>query len=171
MPENSKNYRLWFICNVLLIWMTSWEVSYQNPVLLKWLFEPCFCMCSIRILKKFWLIPSMNHYYGSWSVEAFTSCVFIGPLPNTLPDFWQMVWEQRCEIIVMLTGLVEGGKVSKHLIMHRLIIFPAQRKCTQYWPEPQDGRLDYGNTEVKFIAQKQYSFYICTTLEISQVWN
>ena len=41
------------------------------------------------------------------------SCV--GPLPNTVADFWQMVWEQKCEIIVMLTGLIEGGKVREAL--------------------------------------------------------
>ena len=46
---------------------------------------------------------------------------FIGPLPNTVSHFWQMVWEQKCEIIVMLTGLIEGGKVSKiHSYNHKL---------------------------------------------------
>ena len=70
----------------------------------------------------------------------------------------------------MLTGLVEGGKVSKLFVTHHLISYiSVQRKCTQYWPEPQDGILTYGNTEVKFLAQKQYSFYNYTTLEISQV--
>ena len=70
----------------------------------------------------------------------------------------------------MLTGLVEGGKVSKLLIDRYLIGYiSVQRKCTQYWPDPQDGTLEYGNTEVKFLAQKQYSFYNYTTLEISQV--
>ena len=35
-----------------------------------------------------------------------------GPLPDTIADFWEMVWEQRSPVIVMLTKLEERGKVG-----------------------------------------------------------
>ncbi|XP_048871237.1 receptor-type tyrosine-protein phosphatase H-like isoform X3 [Brienomyrus brachyistius] len=59
-----------------------------------------------------------------------------GPLPNTVNDFWRMIWEQDVTGVVMVTNCNEGGKV----------------KCEQYWPEnslPQT----YGNLAVKVTSE------------------
>ena len=41
-----------------------------------------------------------------------------GPLPSTFDDFWAMVWEQNSHIIVMLTQLVERGRVRLSLYVY-----------------------------------------------------
>ncbi len=51
-----------------------------------------------------------------------------GPLPGTKGDFWYMAWQTQADLIVMLTGLIEKGKV----------------KCHQYWPD-LDEVLDLGD--------------------------
>ena len=35
-----------------------------------------------------------------------------GPKPETVNDFWKMVWQQRSHVIVMLTQTTEKCKVS-----------------------------------------------------------
>ena len=34
-------------------------------------------------------------------------CIQTGPLPNTLDDFWRMIWENRLPTIIMLTKCFE----------------------------------------------------------------
>ena len=41
----------------------------------------------------------------------YLCCVVTGPLPTTIGDFWRMIWEYKATDVVMLTGVVEAGKV------------------------------------------------------------
>ncbi|XP_037628635.1 tyrosine-protein phosphatase non-receptor type 7-like [Sebastes umbrosus] len=46
-----------------------------------------------------------------------------GPMLHTVGDFWDMVWQERSSIIVMVTRLKENNE-----------------KCELYWPQPRERR-------------------------------
>ncbi|XP_048806975.1 receptor-type tyrosine-protein phosphatase N2 isoform X2 [Lagopus muta] len=58
-----------------------------------------------------------------------------GPLPATVADFWQMVWENGCVVIVMLTPLTESGV----------------KQCYHYWPD--EGSNLYHIYEVNLVSE------------------
>ncbi|XP_053085256.1 tyrosine-protein phosphatase non-receptor type 5 isoform X3 [Pangasianodon hypophthalmus] len=63
-----------------------------------------------------------------------------GPTVNTVGDFWRMVWQERCPIIVMITNIEEKNE-----------------KCTEYWPEDSMTCEGIEITVKQFIQADDYS--------------
>nr|XP_042912035.1 receptor-type tyrosine-protein phosphatase T [Parasteatoda tepidariorum] len=76
-----------------------------------------------------------NYVNGEHSEKEYVAAQ--GPLPNTIDDFWRMIWQLNSTKIVMLTNLVEHG----------------ERKVEKYWPEETD---KYGNITVTLISQHEF---------------
>ncbi|XP_012500561.1 PREDICTED: receptor-type tyrosine-protein phosphatase eta [Propithecus coquereli] len=74
-----------------------------------------------------------NYMPGYHSKKDFIATQ--GPLPNTLKDFWRMVWEKNVYAIIMLTKCVEQGRT----------------KCEEYWPSKQ--AHDYGDITVAMTSE------------------
>ncbi|XP_061466168.1 receptor-type tyrosine-protein phosphatase eta [Rhineura floridana] len=58
-----------------------------------------------------------------------------GPLPNTVQDFWRMIWEKKIYAVVMLTKCIEQGRT----------------KCEEYWPNKQSKH--YGDITVAMTSE------------------
>ncbi|XP_061744738.1 protein tyrosine phosphatase receptor type Fa isoform X6 [Nerophis ophidion] len=71
-----------------------------------------------------------------------------GPLPETLSDFWRLVWEQRTCTLVMMTRLEEKSRV----------------KCDQYWPGR--GTETYGMIQVTMLDSVELATYSVRTFAL-----
>lgn len=52
---------------------------------------------------------SLQGYKGK--SRSYIACQ--APLPETVQDFWRMIWEQQCKVVIMLTACEENGVVTK----------------------------------------------------------
>ncbi|XP_017055441.1 tyrosine-protein phosphatase non-receptor type 9 isoform X2 [Drosophila ficusphila] len=76
-----------------------------------------------------------------------------GPLPKTSQDFWRMIWEQHCLVIVMTTRVMERGRV----------------KCGQYWEPTEESSLEFGDYHVRTISVECNEDYMVASLELRNI--
>ncbi|XP_010151858.1 PREDICTED: tyrosine-protein phosphatase non-receptor type 3 isoform X1 [Eurypyga helias] len=75
-----------------------------------------------------------------------------GPLPHTCAHFWQVVWDHKLSLIIMLTTLTERGRT----------------KCHQYWPDPPDV-MEYGSFRVRCNSEDCTIAYVVREMEITNL--
>ncbi|XP_014669384.1 PREDICTED: receptor-type tyrosine-protein phosphatase O-like [Priapulus caudatus] len=87
--------------------------------------------------------PTTDYINANYIPGENSSAEYIaaqGPLEGTVNDFWRMIWEQRVEVIVMLTKTVEKNK----------------KKCEKYWPA--SGKpTKYGDIVVELLIEQAES--------------
>uniref|UniRef100_A0A8C9SG92 Receptor-type tyrosine-protein phosphatase kappa n=1 Tax=Scleropages formosus TaxID=113540 RepID=A0A8C9SG92_SCLFO len=73
----------------------------------------------------------------------------LGPVHETVYDFWRMIWQEQSACIVMVTNLVEVGRV----------------KCYKYWPD--DAEV-YGDFKVTFVEVEPLAEYVVRTFTLER---
>ncbi|XP_044163802.1 receptor-type tyrosine-protein phosphatase delta-like isoform X2 [Acropora millepora] len=71
------------------------------------------------------------------------------PIPDTIPDFWRMIWEQESSTVVMLSKETESGKVKVH----------------RYWPAKQPANI--GNLVVEMTNEMVYDDYTMREIKLT----
>ncbi|XP_061180989.1 transmembrane 9 superfamily member 3-like [Saccostrea echinata] len=69
-------------------------------------------------------VQDQNDYINASYISSYRKekayILTLGPItPDTVLDFWRMVWQTNCKCVVMLAALREGEK----------------KKCSKYWPD------------------------------------
>ncbi|XP_066555401.1 receptor-type tyrosine-protein phosphatase kappa isoform X3 [Amia ocellicauda] len=72
-----------------------------------------------------------------------------GPVHETVYDFWRMIWQEQSACVVMVTNLVEVGRV----------------KCYKYWPD--DAEV-YGDFKVTFVEVEPLAEYVVRTFTLER---
>uniref|UniRef100_A0A669PST2 Tyrosine-protein phosphatase non-receptor type 13 n=1 Tax=Phasianus colchicus TaxID=9054 RepID=A0A669PST2_PHACC len=86
--------------------------------------------------------------------EEFVYIACQGPLPTTVADFWQMVWEQNCTVIAMMTQEVEGEKI----------------KCQRYWPDVlHKTTMITDRLRLALVRFQQLKGFIIRVLELEEI--
>lgn len=95
-----------------------------------------------------------NHIKMSVKDEDFAYIACQGPLPTTMGDFWQMVWEQKANVVAMMTQEIEGGKV----------------KCQRYWPDsPGTTEMVDERLQVKLVKDQYLDHFVIRLMEVKDV--
>ncbi|XP_071119356.1 uncharacterized protein [Haliotis cracherodii] len=76
-----------------------------------------------------------------------------GPVDAIVNDFWRMIWQLNTSKIVMLTNIVEEGRM----------------KCVMYWPEHSAGAVQYGNMVIECTTEEVLAHYTIRTLKICKI--
>ncbi|KAJ7424551.1 protein tyrosine phosphatase, receptor type K [Willisornis vidua] len=72
-----------------------------------------------------------------------------GPVHETVYDFWRMIWQEQSACVVMVTNLVEVGRV----------------KCYKYWPDDTEV---YGDFKVTCVEMEPLAEYVVRTFTLGR---
>lgn len=81
-----------------------------------------------------------------------------------------MVWQEHCNLIVVITNLVERGKVSSREKGSRKTI-ELQRKCDVYWPTCKKTPLIFGQLQIGLTAEMPNANFVHRILSIKSAKN
>ena len=124
----------------------------------------------------------LSHVQGYKHKKAFI--IAQSPMENTVKDFWKMIVERECTVVVMLCGFEEDGEVNTSNIIIPLLVslcyivsfythtelfmhyaLHSQSVCHQYWSST--GSVNYDDLCVELVSEEQLGGYVERTLSVT----
>ena len=133
----------------------NWDRSKANPSLNR--YKDILAHGATAIRKKPSFIGDTNDYINAnrftleiceWYRQDYIMTQ--GPMPNTVFDFWAMVFNERCPMIVMVTSEVESGRT----------------KCHMYWPASEGEEVSNDYITVECTDSVDYGHSVVTHLTV-----
>ncbi|KAK6470600.1 tyrosine-protein phosphatase non-receptor type 22-like isoform X1 [Huso huso] len=84
---------------------------------------------------------------GAYGQKAYIATQ--GPLPNTVLDFWRMIWEYNVQVIVMACREFEMGR----------------KKCERYWAAPEEETFKCGVFSISCESEENKGDYVVRILK------
>ncbi|XP_014769029.1 receptor-type tyrosine-protein phosphatase T [Octopus bimaculoides] len=92
---------------------------------------------------------SYSDYINASYLDNRKYIITQGSLKETIVDFWRMIWQQECTMIIMFPEYEEKGKI----------------KNIQYWPNVKE-TVEYGLMKIKAISMDRNAIYEKRTFHI-----
>ena len=100
-----------------------------------------------------WGIGTYSYILQMFYMQGYkhkkTFIVAEGPMQSTVRNFWKMIYERNCAVVVMTSSLVEGG----------------QEASAQYWPDSETAY--YGELAVDLLGEEKLEGFIIRNLSTS----
>ena len=87
-----------------------------------------------------------DNFQGYKHKKAFI--VAEGPMESTVRNFWKMIYDHNCAVVVMTSGLVEGGKEAS----------------AQYWPDR--GTALYRDFTIDLLREEKLEGFTIRSLSV-----
>ena len=120
-------------------------------------------VCFVRYLDTFSHVRRVQGYN-----ESQLFIVAENPLFSTTGNFWRMVVQHKCAILVMLSDCSEHGEVSNWVALSTNPPLSAvQEVCYPYWPASVNTERYFGKIRVKSIGDRTSSDMNEHTISVS----
>eukprot|EP00050_Salpingoeca_kvevrii_P006245 m.288241 g.288241 ORF g.288241 m.288241 type:complete len:705 (+) comp11933_c0_seq1:3-2117(+) len=91
-----------------------------------------------------------NYIAGAASQKQYIAAQ--GPVPDSFAAHWQSIWENKVDVIAMVTNELENGKL----------------KCHRYWPNAKEKSVTHGDIKITLLSEEPGTVYVLRKFTVTR---